>query len=106
MRFLLDHDVPEDIVFSLEALEHDVVRLREVAEMTLPDRQVLELADEHERVLITCNRDDFLELFDDSAHAGLIILIRRRSRAHERAALVGLLDRAGEEGILRNLNFA
>ncbi|MGI8602588.1 MAG: hypothetical protein ACR2OZ_06265 [Verrucomicrobiales bacterium] len=39
-------------------------------------------------------------------HAGLIILMRRRSRAHERAALVPLLDNAGQSGIRRNINFA
>ena len=30
MKFLLDHDVPDDIAFSLEALGHAVVKLREV----------------------------------------------------------------------------
>jgi hypothetical protein len=34
------------------------------------------------------------------------VLIRRRSRAHERAAMVSLLDRAGEGGIHGNVNFA
>jgi hypothetical protein len=40
------------------------------------------------------------------AHCGIIILIRRRSQALERAALVRLLDEAGEAGIRDNINFA
>lgn len=106
MRFLLDHDVPDDIVYVLVALEHEVHKLREVAPATASDEEVLRIAVEREAVLITCNRDDFLRLASGSAHAGLIILIRRRSRAHERAALVDLLDRAGEDGIRNNVNFA
>ena len=39
-------------------------------------------------------------------HAGIIVLIRRKSRALERSALVRLLDRAGESGISGNFNFA
>lgn len=106
MRFLLDHDVPDDIVFALTALEHEVVRLRELTSATASDEDVLRLASRRDSVLITCNRDDFLALADRSPHAGVVILIRRRSRALERAALVRLLDRAGEAGIRGNVNFA
>ena len=60
MRFLLDHDAPDDAAFSLEALGHEVVKLREVLPMTTPDEEVLRLAGERDCVLITCNRDDFL----------------------------------------------
>lgn len=106
MKFLLDHDVPDDIVFALEALDHEVLRLRELTPTTASDEEVLALAGRSDSVLITCNRDDFLTLTESTHHRGLIILIRRRSRALERAALVGLLDRAGETGIRDNVNFA
>lgn len=106
MRFLLDHDVPDDIVFALEALGHEAAMLRELVLATASDEEVLGLAVERGSVLITCNRDDFLALADRRPHAGIVILIRRRSRALERAALVGLLDRAGEAGIRENVNFA
>jgi len=36
----------------------------------------------------------------------LIILIRRKTRAQERAALVRLVDKAGESGLRDNINFA
>src|SRR6266849_3314265 len=41
MTFLLDHDVPEDITFSLNALGHRVIRLREVLPPEATDQQVL-----------------------------------------------------------------
>jgi len=57
-------------------------------------------------VLITCNRDDFLQLAATQPHRGIIILIRRNSRVAERIAFVRLLDKAGEIGIKGNINFA
>ena len=106
MRFLLDHDVPDDAGFSLEALGHIVVKLRGVLPVTTPDDEVLRLAGERGCVLLTCNRDDFLAAAGRVAHHGIIILIRRKSRALERAALVRLLDAAGESGLSDNINFA
>ena len=106
MKFLLDHDVPDDLTFSLGALGHPVVKVREIMPATAPDDEVLHCAHAQEHVLITCNRDDFIAAAKRVAHRGIIILIRRRSRALERAALIRLLDRAGEVGIVNNINFA
>ncbi len=106
MKFLLDHDAPDDAGFSLEALGHIVVKLRDALPPTTPDDEVLRLAGERGCVLITCNRDDFLAAARRVAHCGIIILIRRKSRALERAALVRLLDSAGESGLSGNINFA
>lgn len=106
MKFLFDHDVPDDMAFALTALGHDVLRLREVLPITTRDEEILQFAVEQALVLISCNRDDFLNSAQNMNHAGLIILIRRRSRALERAALVRLLDQAGETGIKGNINFA
>ena len=36
----------------------------------------------------------------------LIVLVRRKSRAAERAALVRLLEKTGEQGLAQNVNFA
>ncbi len=106
MKFFLDHDVPDDVAFTLEALGHAVVKLREVLPVRASDEEVLRQAAERQCLLITCNRDDFLAVAGRVPHHGIIILIRRRSRALERAALVRLLDTAGESGLRGNINFA
>jgi predicted nuclease of predicted toxin-antitoxin system len=62
VTFLLDHDVPADIEYSLAALGHGVLKLREIVSITAPDQEVLRLAVERDAILVTCNRDDFLEL--------------------------------------------
>jgi len=85
---MLDHDVQDDTAFSLEALGHAVVKLREVLSRTAPDDEVLRLAGERGCVLITCNRDDFLAAAGRVAHHGLIILIRRKSRHWRAVCLV------------------
>ena len=80
--------------------------LRIVLPITTPDREILRFAGEQDEVVITCNRDDFLVAASGISHVGLIVLIRRRSRAQERAALIRLLDQAGVAGIRHNINFA
>jgi predicted nuclease of predicted toxin-antitoxin system len=72
VRFLLDHDVPGDVAFSLEALGHGVVKLREVLPVTTPDYEVLREAAERESLLITCNRDDFLAVAGRVPHYELL----------------------------------
>lgn len=106
MKFLLDHDVPEDLCYLLEQLGHDVTLLRKILPTDTSDEAVLRFAHENGCVLLTCNRDDFLELANTGFHGGIIIVIRRRTRAAERAALFRLLERAGETGIQNNINFA
>ena len=71
-----------------------------------PDAEVLAHAARREWLLITCNRDDFLKLASVQTHAGIVILIRRRSRVAERVALLRLLQRAGTEGLIASVNFA
>ena len=106
MIFLLDHDTPDDLAYSLASLGHQVVRLRETLPKESEDARVLAHAHNQGWILITCNRDDFLTLAKSQPHCGLIILIRKRTRVAERAALIRLLDKAGEAGIRNNINFA
>jgi hypothetical protein len=61
VKFLLDHDVPDDLSFSLESLGHEVVKLREILPAAAPDESVLARASASGCVLVTCNRDDFLQ---------------------------------------------
>jgi predicted nuclease of predicted toxin-antitoxin system len=106
VRFLLDQDVPEDLTYLLRELNHDILRLREVLPTEATDTVVLQFAHDHDCVLITCNRDDFIKLTETQSHRGIIVIIRRKTRAAERAALLRLLERAGENGLRRNINFA
>ncbi len=106
MKFLLDHDVPETIAGVLVKAGHEVKRLREVLPVDASDAEVLSFAAQHTLVLITCNRNDFMELAEKQAHTGIIIILRRRTRAAESAALLRLLRAAGDGGINGNINFA
>jgi hypothetical protein len=106
MKFLLDHDVPDDLSFLLIQLGHEVTLLRQALPSESPDDLVLGLCHDLGCVLITCNRDDFPRFAQLKPHHGNIIVIRRRTRAAERAALFGLIERAGDSGITANINFA
>ena len=106
MKFLLDHDVPEDLTYLLQELGHEFLRLRDVLPQEAADALVLTFACEQGCLLVTCNRDDFLTLATRQTHHGIIIIVRRRTRAAERAALLRLLECAGEAGLTSNVNFA
>jgi predicted nuclease of predicted toxin-antitoxin system len=106
MIFLLDHDTPDDLAYSLQALGHQAVCLRDVLSEETADEDILAHAHKHGWIMITCNRDDYLALAKSKPHNGIIILIRKKTRVSERAALVHLLDKAGEPGIRNNINFA
>ena len=106
MRFFLDHDVPEEVARVLKAEDHEITRLRDVLPTRAHDADALAYAAKHTLFVITCNRDDFLELAMKQDNPGLIILIRSKTRQIECAHLLTLLDRAGESGIAQNINFA
>ncbi len=106
MKFLLDHDVPDDLSYLLNELGHEVTLLRKSLPRDSSDEAVLCLAHETGSILLTCNRDDFLHLAATRPHHGIVIVIRRRTRGDERVALLRLLDRAGETGLNYNITFA
>ena len=106
MKFLLDQDVPEDLTYLLRELNHEVLRLRDILPLKATDAAVFASAAEPDCLFTTCNRDDFLKLAETQRHRGIIVVIRRKTKAAERAALLRLLERAGEGGLRDNINFA
>jgi predicted nuclease of predicted toxin-antitoxin system len=61
VKFLLDHDVPEDLTYLLQELGHEVLRLRDVLPQEASDAAALQFAYEHSCLLMTCSRDDFID---------------------------------------------
>ncbi len=106
MNFFLDHDVPTDVGRVLRLKSHTVELLEDVLPKRTDDLAAMRYAAGRGLIIITCNRGDFLRLAKAEPHRGLIILIRRRTRIAECAALLRFLGRAGEAGISGNVNFA
>ncbi len=106
MRFLLDHDVPHEIFRVLTQDGHEVTLVKDALRPTASDPEVFEHSIHSRSVLISCNRDDFLSLASERQHVGLIVLIRRRTRIAECAALIRLVRSAGQVGLAGSVNFA
>ena len=96
MTFLIDEDVAVEIDRSLRQTGPGTVRVAEVLGFRTDDVDVWEHACRHDLIVITCNRQDFLELAGEAPSAGLIILNRRRSRPAECAATSTLRDSDGQ----------
>lgn len=111
MKFLLDHDVPAEVGHLLRHWGHEATLLGDALPVTASDEEIFLHAQREGLMLISCNRDHFLAQAQKAAEGqglfpGLIILIRRRSRQAECAHLLRLLRRAGESGLIGNINFA
>lgn len=111
MKFLLDHDVPDEAAQLLRHWGHEIQKLRDVLPITSPDETVFSHAQANRCVILTCNRNHFLALAQRAielkeAFSGLIVLIRRRTRQAECARLWALLRRAGAGGVSGNINLA
>jgi len=106
VTFFFDHDVADEVAQMLRYWEHEVILLRKVLPITAKDSEIFAYACEQGVLMVTCNRDDFLELSAGRNHPGLIVLIRRRTHQAEAAHLLRLIETAGEEGLRGNINFA
>jgi len=79
-RFYLDEDVPPSAAPIGRALGLDVVAVAEVGHFGGADAEQLAWAAGHRRVVVTYNRDDFLELTRSALaagkpHAGVLIVV-------------------------------
>ncbi|AFY61929.1 hypothetical protein Syn6312_2865 [Synechococcus sp. PCC 6312] len=81
--FYVNENLSSIIVKELRHLGYDVLTSYEAgnANQKVPDEQVLSLATEQQRSVITHNRDDFLKLHRSGfSHAGIIVLKEDRER--------------------------
>lgn len=80
--------------------------MREVLPTTATDSDAWLWARTHGAIFVSCNRNDVLALRTEGEHPGIVILVRRRTRQAEIAAMQKLLTGAGEQGLANNINFA
>ena len=75
-RLYADENFPLPVVAELRRIGHDVLTMSEdgKANQSLPDDEVLTLAAERERALLTTNRRDFIQLHRRNIeHGGIIV---------------------------------
>jgi predicted nuclease of predicted toxin-antitoxin system len=79
-RFYLDEDVPPSAAHIGRALGLDVVATTEVGHAGWPDAEQLAWAAAQARIVVTYNRDDFIELTRSTlaagkSHTGVLIVV-------------------------------
>jgi len=75
-RLLADENFPLPVTDELRALGHEVVTLEGLgkSDQRLRDEEVLELATEQGRAVLTLNRRHFVRLHEEvPAHAGIVV---------------------------------
>jgi predicted nuclease of predicted toxin-antitoxin system len=83
MKFLLDENFPKTAKSYLEHLGHHVFDFRGTAEEGADDFRLFDLAQEHEAVMLTTDRDYFhtVPLLYESHHGVVVIALRQPNRA-------------------------
>ena len=102
----MDEDVPVEVARCLQQAGHEVALIADVLGVRTDDVDIWHHAVRTETIVVTCNRQDFLELAGTASETGLIILNRRRTRLAECSHVLDLLAKAGEAGLRNNINFA
>jgi predicted nuclease of predicted toxin-antitoxin system len=74
MRFLIDQDVYAATAGFLDSLGHDVVRAAQIGLSCAGDAELLRIAEEQDRILITRDRDFGGLVFIRSLGAGVLYL--------------------------------
>jgi len=106
VRFLLDEDVAAEVARCLQQAGHEVERVAEVLGFRTDDVDLWRHAGRTGAIVVTCNRQDFLELAGAEPATGLIILKRRRTRQAECRHVLRLVANAGAAGLTGNISFA
>ncbi len=100
MRFLLDEDVPVEAARCLKQAGHDVTMVAEDLGPRTDDVDIWRQAIRIDAIVITCNRQDFLQLAGTAPEKGVIILNRRRTRQSECQCAIDRLTAGGLDGII------
>ena len=107
----MDHDVPDNVVQTLQNLSYRVIRLREILPRTTEDSDIFRTASARSWLLMTCNIRDYApfakrELAAGREISGVIFLIRRRTREAECRNIRALHERVDRGGLRGAVHFA
>ncbi len=100
MRFLLDQNLPPLLVDLLADAGHDVVHVQSLGMHAADDNEILQVAFDDSRVIVSADTDFGDLLASSNASGPSILLLRRqdRRRAAELAALIlANLDEVAED---------
>lgn len=88
-RLLLDENLSPRVAVDMRREGHDVVHLRERGRLGITDPQVMALAFDEDRVLVTANVADFRKLAAArEVHAGIVLLLDGGLRRDEQLVVL------------------
>lgn len=90
MRLLLDNNLSSHLLPLLEDAGHDVAHVRELNLAAAPDSEVLQLAQDERRVLISADTD-FGTLLARTGSTEPSVVLLRRAQGRRSAQIAGLL---------------
>ncbi len=76
----MDEDVAVEVIRCLQPAKHEVSLVTEILGARTDDVDIWHHAVRTEAIVITCNRQDFLELAGTAPETGVVILHRRPTR--------------------------
>jgi len=101
MRFLTDENIYSQMVQAIRNLSYDVLDIKEQNLFSMPDSEIIQMAQDTERILITYDKDfSNILIYPPSQYSGIIVL--RLSRLTIKDAvnqLINFIKELSEEKI-------
>ncbi len=75
MRFLTDENIYPQMVEAIRCLSHDVLDIKEQNLFSIPDSDIIQIAEDTNRILITYDKDfSNILIYPPSQYPGIIVL--------------------------------
>ena len=103
---MVDEDVSQEVVRCLLDGGCEELPVIDILGKQAEDGEIWKDAVQRRAIVVTCNRQDFLELAGTAPETGLVILNRRRTRQAEYGNVLRLVRQAGEACLKNNIKFA
>ncbi len=101
MRFLTDENIYPQMVEAIRRLSHDVLDIKEQNLFSIPDSDIIQIAQDTKRILITYDKDfSNILIYPPSQYFGIIVLRLSRLMIKDAISqLVSFIEELSEEKI-------
>ena len=105
IKLLADEHIPKDVIGRLRIWEVDIKAVKEIDMRGASDEEILEIAKEGDRVILTADQKDFPRLAKNTDHPGMIVITKRMSTKEILKETMKVLDTIDSEDIVNTVQY-
>ncbi len=105
IRLIVDEHIPKDVINRLRMWDVDVKAVKDIEMRGASDEEILEIAKDEERVILTADQKDFPRLAKNTDHPGMIVITKRMSTKEILKETMKVLDTMDSEDIVNTVQY-